>query len=126
MVCGIQLPLKLTALKKRQGNYELVKGKATEWLKKLEDDSMRFKIKELRTKEMKAITIAHLTGQMAIILEMIEFNVHQINMKDYQIKFLMEQINEAKVVNDEIFELHKRNELNRIKKIYNNGSDEDE
>ena len=74
---------------------------------------------------MEATTIAHLTGQMAIILEMIEFSVHQINMKDYQIKFLMEQINEAKVLNDEIFEVHKRNELNRIKKTYNNGSDED-
>ncbi len=70
---------------------------------------------------MEATTIAHLTGQMAIILEMIEFSIQQTSIKDHQIKSLMEQINEAKVVNDEIFEMHKRNELNRIKKIYNNG-----
>ena len=78
------------------------------------------------TGEMKAITIAHLTGQMVTILEMIEFSVQQIDIKDYQKKFLMEQINEAKAVNDEIFEMHKRNELNRIKKAYNDGDYEDE
>ena len=74
---------------------------------------------------MKATTIAHLTGQMVTILEMIEFSIKQIDMKDYQAEYLMKQINEAKTVNDEIFEIHKKNELNRIKKTYNNGSDED-
>jgi hypothetical protein len=74
---------------------------------------------------MKATTIAHLTGQMAIILEMIEFSIQQTDIKDYQAEYLIKQINEANAVNDEIFEMHKRNELNRIKKIYNNGSDED-
>ena len=72
------------------------------------------------TGEMEAITIAHLVGRMDTILEMIEFSVHQISMKDYQMKYLMGQINEAKAVNDEIFEMHKKNELNRIKKTYNN------
>ena len=78
------------------------------------------------TIEMKATTIAHLTGQMVTILEMMEFSIQQTSIKDYQMKYLMEQINEAKTVNDEIFEMHKKNELNRIKKTYNNGSDEDE
>ena len=70
------------------------------------------------TGEMEAITIAHLTGQMAIILEMVEFSIQQINMKDYQMKYLMEQIHKANAVNNEIFEMHKKNELNRIKKTY--------
>ena len=78
------------------------------------------------TGEMEAITIAHLTGQMAIILEMMEFSIQQTDIKDYQMKYLMEQIQKANDVNDKIFEMHKRNELNRIKKIYNNGSDENE
>ena len=73
---------------------------------------------------MEAITIAHLTGQMVTILEMIEFSIQQTSIKNYQAEYLMKQINEAKAVNDEIFEMHKRNELNRIKKTYNNGSDE--
>ena len=68
---------------------------------------------------MEATTIAHLTGQMVTILKMIEFSVHQISMNDYQTKFLMEQINEAKAVNDKIFEVYTKNELNRIKKTYN-------
>ena len=76
------------------------------------------------TEEMEATTIAHLTGQMSIILEMIEFSIQQTDIKNYQAEYLMKKINEAKTVNDEIFELHKRNELNRIKKTYNNGSDE--
>ena len=78
------------------------------------------------TGEMEAITIAHLVGRMDTILEMVEFSIQRIDIKDYQKKFLMEQINDAKTVNDEIFEMHKKNELNRIKKTYNNGSDEDE
>ena len=76
------------------------------------------------TGEMEAITISHLTGQMVTILEMIEFSVQQTSIKDYQAEYLIKQINEAKTVNDEIFEMHKRNELNKIKKTYNNGSDE--
>lgn len=67
------------------------------------------------TGEMKAITISHLVGQMTTILEMIEFSIQQTSIKDYQAEYLIKQINEAKVVNDEIFEMHKRNELNRIK-----------
>jgi hypothetical protein len=83
-------------------------------------------MKKNNIKEIEATTIAHLTGQMVTILEMVEFSIKQISMKDYQMKYLMEQINEAKAVNDEIFELHKRDELNRVKKTYNNGSDESE
>ena len=75
------------------------------------------------TGEMEATTIAHLTGQMVTILKMMEFSIQQISMKDYQMGYLMEQIQKAKAVNDEIFELHKKNELNRIKKTYNNGSE---
>ena len=86
---------------------------------------MRFKIKELRTKEMKATTIAHLTGQMDAILKMMEFSIQKIKMEDYQAKLLMEQMQKANDVNDEIFEVYKRNELNRIKKTYNNRNDED-
>ncbi len=70
------------------------------------------------TIEMKATTIAHLTGQMEAILEMIEFSIQQTSIKNYQSEYLMKKINEAKAVNDEIFEMHKRNELDRIKKTY--------
>ena len=73
---------------------------------------------------MKATTIAHLTGQMVTILEMIEFSIQQTGMADYKVEYLMKQINEAKAVNDEIFEMHKRNELNRVRKIYNDLSNE--
>ena len=76
--------------------------------------------------EMEATTIAHLTGQMVTILKMIEFSMQQTDIKDYQTKFLMEQINEAKAVNDKIFETYKRDKLNRIKKTYNNRNDEDD
>ena len=75
---------------------------------------------------MEATTISHLTGQMVTILEMMEFNVQQVKMNDYQKQYLIEQIQKAKAVNDEIFEMHKRNELNKIKKTYNNGNDENE
>ena len=76
------------------------------------------------TGEMEATTIAHLTGQMVTILEMIEFSIQQTDIKDYQAEYLMKQINEAKTVNDKIFEMYARNEFNRIIKTYNNGSDE--
>ena len=69
--------------------------------------------------EMEATTIAHLTGQMVTILEMIEFSIQQTSIKNYQAEYLIKQINEAKTVNDEIFEMHKKNELNRIRKAYN-------
>ena len=75
---------------------------------------------------MEAITIAHLTGQMVTILKMIEFSIQQTSIKDYQAEYLMKQINEAKTVNNEIFEMYKRNELNRIRKTYNNENDESE
>ena len=71
------------------------------------------------TGEMEATTISHLTGQMVTILEMIEFSIQQTDMNDYQMENLMEQIQKANAVNDEIFEMYKRNELNRIKKAYN-------
>lgn len=74
--------------------------------------------------KMKATTIAHLTGQMVTILEMIEFSIQQTGMADYKAEYLMKQINEAKAVNDEIFEMYKRNELNRVRKIYNDLSNE--
>ena len=74
------------------------------------------------TGEMEATTIAHLTGQMVTILEMIEFSIQQTSIKDYQTKFLMELINEAKAVNDKIFEMHTKNELNRIIKDYSDGN----
>ena len=67
---------------------------------------------------MEATTIAHLTGQMAIIIEMIEFSIQQTSMKDYQAEYLTKQINEAKTVNDEIFEMYTKSELDRIKKTY--------
>ena len=71
---------------------------------------------------MEATTIAHLTGQMVTILEMIEFIIQQTSIKNYQAEYLIKQINEAKIVNDEIFEMYTKNELSRIKKTY---SDED-
>jgi hypothetical protein len=77
-------------------------------------------------KAMQATNIAHLVGQMDVILKMIEFNAEQIEVKDHQtgvlVKLLMDQINKAKDVNEKIFEMHKKNELDRIEKIYNNES----
>ena len=73
---------------------------------------------------METITIAHLTGQMITILDMIEFSIQQTGIADYKAEYLMKKINEAKVVNDEIFEMHKRNELNRIKKTYRDEDNE--
>ena len=73
---------------------------------------------------MEAITIAHLTGQMVTILEMIEFSIQQTGMADYKVEYLMKQIQKANAVNDDIFEMHKRNELNRVRKIYNDLNDE--
>jgi hypothetical protein len=73
---------------------------------------------------MEATSIAHLVGQMDVILKMIEFNAEQIDAKDYQtrflVKLLMDKVNEAKDVNENIFKMHKKNEFDKIKKIYNN------
>jgi hypothetical protein len=69
---------------------------------------------------MKAKTIAHLVGQMDVILKLMEFNVSQIEVKDYQtgylIKLLIDKIGEAKDVNEKIFEMHRENEFDKIKK----------
>ena len=47
------------------------------------------------TGEMEATTIAHLTGQMVTILEMIEFSIQQTSIKNYQAEYLIKQINEG-------------------------------
>ena len=71
------------------------------------------------TGRMKATNIAHLVGQMDVILETMEFSIQQVEMEDYQEDFLMNQISEAKAVNEKIFEMHEKNELDKIKKTYN-------
>ena len=82
---------------------------------------------EAYRRAMEATTIAHLVGQMDVILKMIEFNASQIEAKDHQtgylVKLLMDKINEAKDVNEKIFKMHKKNELDRIEKIYNDESE---
>lgn len=86
------------------------------------DDDAEENIKAYR-KAMEATNIAHLVGQMDVILKMIEFNIEQIEVKDHQtgvlVKLLMDKICEAKDVNEKIFKMHKKNELDRIEKIYN-------
>ena len=82
-------------------------------------------MKHKSTGTMEATTISHLTGQMVTILEMIEFSIQQTDIKDYQAEYLMEQINEAKSVNNKIFNMYIKDRLDRIKKTYNNGNDED-
>src|SRR5690554_70104 len=90
------------------------------------DDNPEENIKAYR-KAMEATSIAHLVGQMDVILKMIEFNAEQIEAKDYQtrylVKLLMDKVNEAKDVNEKIFEMHKKKELDRIEKIYNDESE---
>jgi hypothetical protein len=82
---------------------------------------------EAYRKAMEATSIAHLVGQMDVILKSIEFNVEQIEVKDYQTRFLvellMDKIGEAKDVNEKIFEMHKKNEFDKIKKTYNDESE---
>ena len=58
------------------------------------------------TEGMKAITIAHLVGRMDAILKMIEFDILKIKENEYLIKSLMGQINEAKDINEKIFEMY--------------------
>jgi hypothetical protein len=83
---------------------------------------------EAYRKAMEATNIAHLVGQMDVILKLMEFNAGQIETKDYQtrflVKLLMDKIGEAKNVNEKIFEMHKKNELDRIEKIYNDEDNE--
>ena len=67
---------------------------------------------------MKATTIAHLTGQMDAILKMMEFSIQETKMGERQDEYLIKQIQKAAAINDEIFEMYKRNELDRIKKIH--------
>jgi hypothetical protein len=84
------------------------------------DDDDPEKNAEAYRKAMKATTIAHLVGQMDVILKLMEFNASQIEVKDYQtgylIKLLMDKIGEAKDVNEKIFEMHRENEFDKIKK----------
>lgn len=58
------------------------------------------------TEAMKATTIAHLVGRMDAILKIIEFDVQEIAGNEYLKKYLMSQINEAKDVNEKIFEMY--------------------
>ena len=91
-----------------------------------DDDDPEENVEAYR-RAMEATTIAHLVGQMDVILKMIEFNIEQIEVKDHQtgvmVNLLMDKINEARDVNEKIFEMHKKNELDRIEKIYNDESE---
>jgi hypothetical protein len=91
------------------------------------DDDPEENIKAYR-RAMEATNIAHLVGQMDVILKLMEFNASQIEVKDHQtgvlVKLLMDQINKAKDVNEKVFEMHKKNELDRIEKIYNDEDNE--
>ena len=86
------------------------------------DDDDPEKNAEAYRKAMEATTIAHLVGRMDVILKLMEFNASQIEVKDHQtrflVKLLMDKIGEAKNVNEKIFEMHKKNEFDKIKKIY--------
>ena len=81
---------------------------------------------EAYRRAMEATTIAHLVGRMDVILNMLEFYAGQMEVGDYRnghlMRLLMDKIGEAKDVNEKIFEMHKKNELDRIEKIYNNES----
>jgi hypothetical protein len=91
-----------------------------------DDEDPEENIKAYR-RAMEATSIAHLVGQMDVILKMIEFNAEQIEVKDHQTRFLVkllkDKVNEAKDVNEKIFEMHKKNEFDKIKKIYNDESE---
>ena len=76
------------------------------------------------TGEMEATTIAHLVGQMEAILEILEYRIQQTSMKDYQTEYLMEQVYKARSMNNKIFNMYIKDRIDRIKKTYNNGSDE--
>ena len=78
------------------------------------------------TKAMEATTIAHMVGRMDAILKMVEFDILRINGNEYLVEFLRDQIKQAKDINERIFEMHLKNELEKIKKTYSNESDENE
>ena len=83
---------------------------------------------EAYRRAMEATTIAHLVGRMDVILNMLEFYAGQMEVGDYRnrylMRLLMDKIGEAKDVNEKIFEMHKKSELDRIEKIYNNEDNE--
>ena len=69
---------------------------------------------------MEARNIAHMVGRMDAILKIIEFGVLKIKENEYLVEILINQVNEAKAINDEIFEMHKKNEIEKIKITYSN------
>ena len=91
------------------------------------DDDDPEKNAEAYRKAMEATTIAHLVGQMDVILNMLEFYAGQMEVGDYRngylMRLLMDKIGEAKDVNEKVFEMHKKNEFDKIKKIYNDESE---
>ena len=58
------------------------------------------------TKAMEATTIAHMVGRMDAILKMVEFDILRINGNEYLVEFLRDQINQAKDINERIFEMY--------------------
>ena len=68
------------------------------------------------TEVMEAKNIAHLVGRMDGILIMMEFDILRIKDIEYLVEILIKQINEAKDVNERIFEMYKKNELYRFEK----------
>ena len=75
------------------------------------------------TEEMEARNIAHLVGRMEAILKMIEFDILQIKENVCLVEILIKQINQAKDVNEKIFEMYKKDRLDRIKKTYSDGNE---
>ena len=71
------------------------------------------------TETMEAKNISHLVGQMDAILRMVELDILQIKGNEYMVEILLKQVNQAKDVNEKIFEMHKKNELEKITKTYN-------
>ena len=57
---------------------------------------------------MEAKNIAHLVGIMDAILKMIEFDAKKVVCDEYLKKSLMSMINEAKDVNERIFEMYRK------------------
>ena len=58
---------------------------------------------------MEAKNIAHLVGRMDGILKNIEFDVQKVVWNEYLVNILLDQINEAKDVNEKIFEMYRKN-----------------
>ena len=57
---------------------------------------------------MEAKNIAHLVGQMDAILRMVELDILRIKENEYLVEVLLKQVNQAKDVNEKIFEMHKK------------------